>query len=358
MISRLPHVRILAVATLMTAGGASSAAATLPHRITGSSACEQVQEVTISSTEQAAALRYWTPRRMAAAGSSGKSALARLIRDGARSRYRPKGLTTVIASVCGTSAQHAPYQAPVRTPTDSGASFAGYPSVGRLFFEVDGVVSESCTASVIDNSGKEQPKGGTMLILTAAHCVKGTLLREPYYSTDFSFVPDWRKGSGPFGNWAIKKYYIYKKWLECPLPPIDCHTDPMYDYAILIVASKNNVHVGAVTGANGWVEPVLKNVPHVRIVGYPASSDVPLLSLANTVIVPKDGIQYRRGRTPGFGDGTSGGPWFKSIQSGGVGTIIADTGGYQQGGDNPTPSYSDVWDTTFADLVDQAHKGE
>ncbi len=197
-----------------------------------------------------------------------------------------------------------------------------------------------------------------MLILTAAHCIEGTLLRFPYYGTDFTFVPDWRKGREPYGKWSIRKYYIYTKWLECLLPPIDCHTDPKYDYAIMIVAPRNKVHVGAVTGANGWVEPVPGRMDKIRIVGYPASSAVPLLSPTNTVQVTVHGISYRRGRTPGFGDGTSGGPWFKSIETGGVGIIIGDTGGYQQGGNKPTPSYSDVWDGTFADLVARARTGE
>jgi hypothetical protein len=346
---------LLAVAAIMTAGAVGSAdAASLPHRTTGRSGCEQVREVIISSARQAAALRFWTPRRMAAVRAPTRAALAglaRLAAKGARSADPPEGSFT---SVCGRSAQVATAQA----RADGRQNFGGYPSVGKLFFEGDGVLSETCTAAVIDSGGKEQPAGGTMLILTAAHCIEGTLLRFPYYSTDFAFVPDWRKGSEPYGTWSIQKYYVYHKWLECPLPPIDCHTDPIYDYAIMIVAPRKGLHIGAVTGANGWAEPVPGNVDNVRIVGYPAGSAVPLLSVTNTVAVTENGISYRRGHTPGFGDGSSGGPWFNSIQSAGVGVIIADTGGYQQGGDSPTPSYADIWSGTFADLVGEASRGE
>jgi hypothetical protein len=352
MTFRLHQVPLVVTAVVMAGAGSGSAdAASLPHRMTARFACEQVQEVTISIAQQAAALRFWTPRRMDAVGSPNRAALARITGNGIRSGHRPKSLYTY---ACGMSAQSAPVQPAI----DGKRGFRGYPSVGRLFFKGDGVLSETCTASVINNSGKKQPKGGTLLILTAAHCIDGTLMRLPYYSTDFAFVPDWRKGKEQFGTWSIRKYYIYKKWLECPLPPMDCHTDPEFDFAIMIVAPRKGVHVGAVTGANGWVEPVPRRMKDIRIVGYPASSAVPLLSRTNTVTVTKNGISYRTGHTPGFGDGASGGPWFKSVESGGVGIIIGDTGGFQQGGDDPTPSYSDVWDSTYANLVAQARKNE
>ena len=346
----------LIVTTMLTAGAGigSAHAASLPPRMLGHFGCEQIQEVAISSTQQAAALRFWTPWRIDGTGSPSRTALARLakqVRKGIRSGHRPASLA---ASACGRSAQ----SAPARPALAGKQGFQGYPSVGRLFFKSDGVLSETCTASVIDNSGKKQPAGGTMLILTAAHCIEGTLLRAPYYSTDFAFVPDWSKGNEPFGTWSIKKYYIYEKWLECPFPPIDCHTDPAFDFAVMIVAPRKGVHVGAVTGGNGWADPAPGKVKNVRIVGYPANSAVPLLSLTDTTTVTEHDIHYRSGHTPGFGDGTSGGPWFKSKGTSGVGVIIADTGGFQQGGDKPTPSYSDVWDSTFANLVAQARKDE
>src|SRR5260370_31757207 len=82
----------LATAALMTAGGIGSAdAASLPHRIIGRSASEQVQEVTISNARQAAALRFWTPRRMAAVDSPGRAALDRLTYKGDRAAQPPYG---------------------------------------------------------------------------------------------------------------------------------------------------------------------------------------------------------------------------------------------------------------------------
>jgi hypothetical protein len=62
--------------------------------------------------------------------------------------------------------------------------FNGYSSVGKLFFKVENVRAEFCTASVI-NSYKPPPKG-SMLILTAAHCLEGTFMRLPYIDTHFA----------------------------------------------------------------------------------------------------------------------------------------------------------------------------
>lgn len=65
-------------------------------------------------------------------------------------------------------------------------AFGGYPSVGKLFFDSQ-IGQMSCTAEVINSPNP--PKGGSGLILTAAHCVAGVVAGEPYADKNFVFAP-------------------------------------------------------------------------------------------------------------------------------------------------------------------------
>jgi hypothetical protein len=122
----------------------------------------------------------------------------------------------------------------------------------------------------------------------------------------------------------------------------------------------HNTNIAAVTGANGWnsIEP--KRLHDVQIVGYSENESVPWRANTNTITIYKHNQPFRSGNGRGLGPGSSGGPWFGSLKpSEGVGNIIGDTGGWDQGGPNGgDPSYSDYWNRYFAGLVHLAAKHE
>ncbi|HWC24610.1 MAG TPA: trypsin-like serine protease [Flexivirga sp.] len=128
----------------------------------------------------------------------------------------------ILALVAGTLlAFAAPALRPVSVPADgvpelqTAVSSVGRPTVGPLFHgtSVHGV--HSCTASVIDSPRHD-------LILTAAHCVRGT-------GTDIVFAPGFRDGRTPYGVWRVTESYADPSWLS--------DQDPHDDYAVLRVSA-------------------------------------------------------------------------------------------------------------------------
>ena len=60
---------------------------------------------------------------------------------------------------------------------------------------------------------------------------------------------------------------------------------------------------------------------------------------------------------PGLTDGSSGGPWFQDFSSttAGLGVLLGDTGGFEQGGPSSgSPSYANYWTSDFATVVKNA----
>jgi hypothetical protein len=361
---RLPAIAaLLALASVSPAGRSYVGAAAPSPAAPFSAACLQVQALNFSSTQISTTLRMWTPRLMNAAepyslqgialtGGDRRPADRRsLIPDAGRS------LTTIClppppGAAPPLDADGQPATALSSVAVSPGSQpFAGYPTVGKLFFKVEGVRSEFCTASVI-NSYKP-PKTGSMLILTAAHCVDGTFMRLPYFDKYFSFAPGWAHGHDPYGLWGVAKVYVVNKWLECPVPYMDCHTDPIFDYAVMRVAPLHEMSIASATGANGWNSKKPKQLHDVQIVGYSENKSVPWRANTNTVTVTKHNQSFRSGNGRGLGPGSSGGPWFGHLKAHqGAGILVADTGGWEQGGPNSgNPSYSDFWNIDFAELV-------
>ena len=239
----------------------------------------------------------------------------------------------------------------------AGASLAAatreIPTVGKLTFRVDGVVSLNCTATVTDGTAAANSEE---LVVTAAHCIEGTIGRVAYTSTNVVFSPMWHDGKNPFGTWRVRKAFLNSGWLTCSVPVVDCKTNQLYDYAVVVLSPKNGKGIGDVTGADGWSVNQPKTIASVTIAGIPATSPGTLVITTNTDTVTESGEPFRRAATPGFTDGSSGGPWlrdFSSTTSRGV--LIGDTGGFEQGGPSGgSPSYSNYWTGSFAAVVKAA----
>jgi V8-like Glu-specific endopeptidase len=196
---------------------------------------------------------------------------------------------------------------------------------------------------------------GEDLIVTAAHCIEGVADGVPYTSTDLAFSPMWHDNQEPYGTWTVNKVFLYS-WMDCAIPVIDCRTNPENDYAVIVLNPQNGKSVGDITGADGWSVNQPATIDDVTIAGIPGSSSGTLTAVANTTTVSESGDSYRMATTPGFTDGTSGGPWLKGFNATtGIGTLIGNTGGYEAGGPSSgSPSYSDSWTGNFATLVGQA----
>jgi len=251
--------------------------------------------------------------------------------------------------------------ASARAPQASASSAAGaattatrqIPTVGKLTFRVDGVVGLNCTATVFDGTAAANSEE---LIVTAAHCLEGTIGRVAYTSTNLVFSPMWHDGKNPFGTWTVEKAFLNSGWLTCSIPVVDCKTNQLYDYAVIVLSPKNGKGIGDVTGADGWSINQPKTIASATIAGIPATSPGTLVTTTNADTVTESGEPFRRAVTPGFTDGSSGGPWLRNFSTTtSRGVLIGDTGGFEQGGPSSgSPSYSNYWTGSFAAVVKAA----
>ena len=219
----------------------------------------------------------------------------------------------------------------------------GYKTVGKFFVSAFSV-KFSCTAAVI----------GRNIIVTAAHCFTGVIGGVKYATTGWMFAPMWHDNQFPYGKWSVRAVYLTHTWIQ--------KLDPRSDYAVVVLNPRGGRDISAYTGQDSWNSQFSlapgTSAP-VRIVGIPMASLKARISVTRAQAVQVGpGFTVLTASTPGFGEGTSGGPWFDPFSTKtSTGTIIAVTGGYQTGGDTDSPSYADFLSGSFADLVAAAASG-
>jgi hypothetical protein len=353
------------VASVIIAAGSASAVGTKAESAgattstAGSAAvCTNVQTLTYTQAQAAAARKYWTPARITAAGGQNPSTLTGpKAAQQSHSAAAPSSSVHCLpdSSVTSALALHTAHDAihAARSSTAAVTASDGYPTIGKLTYKADDVLDLSCTATVINGTSATNNEE---LILTAAHCIEGTTDGIPYTSTDLAFSPMWNNGDAPYGTWTSKEVFLNSGWMHCPVPVVDCSTNPADDYAVIVLNPQNGEGVGDVTGADAWTDSAPAAVAGVTIAGIPSSATDTLTTVASTTTVTESGVSYRTASTPGYTDGTSGGPWLTNFDtSTGLGTLIGDIGGYEQGGPSSgTPSYSNVWNSAFATVVADA----
>ena len=214
-----------------------------------------------------------------------------------------------------------------------GQVFGGTPAVGALFTMSAGQLrGHECTASVVAS-----PAGD--LVITAAHCVSST--------GHYGFAPGYHNGLAPHGIWTVSKVFVDRAWAVS--------SDPNYDVAFLEVQqSGGDQPIQDVTGAErlgtGWAP-----VQAVQVIGYPQVKDSPITCRATTRAFGSEQLQFDCG---GYTNGTSGGPFLAQVSPAtGLGTVIGVIGGYQQGGDTPSVSYSSRFGSAVAALYRRAGAG-
>ncbi|GAA2319136.1 hypothetical protein GCM10010234_76880 [Streptomyces hawaiiensis] len=171
-----------------------------------------------------------------------------------------------------------------------------------------------CTASVVDAPHRN-------LIVTAAHCLGG--------DGALVFVPGYRNGRAPYGEWRVRRRFLPRGWTE--------RRDEDSDIAFAAVAPRDGKQVQDVVGGNRFVTGTATGATAVTVTGYPNARETPVSCTDKPTAHSRT---QQRIACPGFSGGTSGSPWVN-----GDGQVVGVLGGHDQGGTTPGVSYSIVLGT-------------
>jgi V8-like Glu-specific endopeptidase len=223
-----------------------------------------------------------------------------------------------------------PRTAPVVPPALlHGKFYNGTPAVGALFSTSSGHLGQHfCTGSVVAS-----PAGD--LVITAAHCMQG---KQP------GDVPEYHRSQQPFGVWTVSQVFVDRAWASAQ--------NPNDDFAFLIVSQPGDATpIQDLTGGEklgtGW-----KPVQKVQVIGYPDGRQRPISCSSATRAFGAHQLEFDCG---GYTNGTSGGPFLANVHTAtGLGTVIGVIGGYEQGGDTPSVSYSARFGSSVRALYNKA----
>jgi V8-like Glu-specific endopeptidase len=205
--------------------------------------------------------------------------------------------------------------------------------VGALF-EQDASGAHFCTASVVASPGLN-------LLITAAHCINSG--NGNGYRQDIVFIPGYRDGTAPYGIWTTRRLLVAPQWAQS--------ADPDYDVGFVVLNPLNGENIQTVLGANQLGSDTGYQYL-VKVTGYPSSADAPITCVNWTSKESDTQLEFDCG---GYTDGTSGSPWVTDFDpSTDTGTIVGVIGGYQEGGDSPSVSYSPYFGSAVHQLYEQA----
>ncbi|MEW5830368.1 MAG: trypsin-like serine protease [Chloroflexota bacterium] len=201
------------------------------------------------------------------------------------------------------------YPAPfTRFNVEKIAAYTVYPfrTVGKLFFKQYGT-SYVCSASVLG------PRG----IVTAGHCVHAGNGLSTGWSTNVVFIPAYRNGAAPYGQWSVPVLRTFTDWYNN-----GDNGDFDHDWgAGAITQIKNGKNIGQTVGYLGYAWNQSRNQDW-WLLGYPqASPFTGKYMVLCTSAYAYNSPFYSGGPAPvtvgcDATGGTSGGPWIKSFGSG------------------------------------------
>ncbi|OKI14102.1 trypsin-like peptidase domain-containing protein [Streptomyces sp. CB03911] len=240
-----------------------------------------------------------------------------------RARLLPPAAALLIAATACSAAVEAPPAA--RTaPQDAAGDRVGTLSLGTA------QGPRACTASVV-----RSPRHN--LLVTAAHCV----VPDDYgLQEGLVFTPGYRKGTSPYGSWALDAVTVDPRWSE--------EADPEYDVAFVTVKPSGGRQIEDVVGGNSLGGESGFGLA-VSVTGYPNGGEEPITCSTRTA---SQSPTQERFDCDGYTDGTSGSPWIT-----GAGAVVGVIGGYQEGGDTPRISYSVTFDERVTELYRRAAAG-
>jgi V8-like Glu-specific endopeptidase len=185
---------------------------------------------------------------------------------------------------------------------------------------------------------------GRDLLITAAHCINGG--DGSGYKKDIVFIPDYRDGDAPYGIWTPQSLLVAPQWAKS--------ADPAYDVGFVVLQPHDGENIEQVLGANQLgIDSGHEYL--VRVTGYPDSADAPITCINLTSRQSATQLRFDCG---GYTGGTSGSPWVTHFDlRSRTGTIVGVIGGYQQGGDTPSISYSAYFGSGIHQLYEQVIAG-
>jgi V8-like Glu-specific endopeptidase len=226
---------------------------------------------------------------------------------------------------------------PTPNPSPTAHSTLRALRVGGLFAQsADG--NHFCTASVVDSPGHN-------VLITAAHCINAG--NGSGYRSNIVFIPDYADGNSPFGVWQPEKLIVDPRWAS--------GADQDLDVGFIVLKPLDGKNIQDVLGANKLgINPGFSNV--VRVTGYPDTASEPVTCMNKTTRQAAYQVKFA---CAGYPDGTSGSPWVvKFDPQSRTGTIVGVIGGYQQGGDTDSISYSTDFDSDIEKLYQEATSSE
>jgi V8-like Glu-specific endopeptidase len=227
-----------------------------------------------------------------------------------------------------------PAPAPGQTPDAHAAQSAL--RVGALF-EHDETGEHFCTASVVASPGEN-------LLITAAHCINDG--DGSGYKQDIVFIPDYRNGAMPYGIWTPQRLIVAPQWANS--------ADPNFDVGFIVLQPHDGENIQQVLGANQFGYDTEYQYL-VRVTGYPSNASAPITCANWTSRQSDTQLEFD---CDGYTGGTSGSPWVTGFDPRTrSGTIVGVIGGYEQGGDTPSVSYSAYFGSGIYQLYEQAIAG-
>jgi V8-like Glu-specific endopeptidase len=177
-----------------------------------------------------------------------------------------------------------------------------FTTVGKLFFKQGGI-SYVCSAASI----------GNYAIWTAGHCVHaGDGSGNGGFSTNVVFVPAYKNGAAPYGQWTAAYSWVSSFWSESG--------NPAYDIGGFVLGAKAGKRISQKVGSLGfaWNFGVAQ---HWFVMGYPAAPPFTGGTMQNCASSYAYSDVTFSPATSGVGcdltSGISGGPWIMSLRASG-----------------------------------------
>jgi V8-like Glu-specific endopeptidase len=207
--------------------------------------------------------------------------------------------------------------------------------VGALFTVKHGKLVHFCTAAVV-----QSPHGD--LAITAAHCMQGRQLGS---KSTVTFAPGYHDGKFPYGQWIVRSEFVDDNWKR--------YQDANDDFAFLLVGRAGR-RVQRHTG--GETLEINVSLPkNAEVIGYPDATNLPVKCDGVADRLHLKGYRQMVFDCGGLTNGTSGGPFLMNVsRKTGLGGVFGVIGGYQQGGNTASVSYSALFQRNVADLYKQA----
>jgi len=217
-----------------------------------------------------------------------------------------------------------------------------YRSIGKLFFK-RGSSSYVCSAASI----------GGDAIWTAGHCLHAGNNRSDGWATNVVFVPGYRDGAAPFGQWQAKQLWVRTTWYQSGNPRGLCQ-----DMGGAILYPRNRRRISEAVGWLGFAWNWGK-YQHWNQFGYPAAAPFD----GQRLITSQSSFAYDGsvGCNPapvGVGSdltgGSSGGPWVLNLRTN---SYLNGNNSYRRGS-KPLEMFSPVFNNNAKSLFDVLRKAK